>query len=437
MKKWLCALSVCAVAGLGMFGFSGCATGNDEVKFIKIKTMPSTTEFVVGDVITPALKDGVFTVQYSSGRTADMSLNHADIVYVDYADGTTSNEFNQPASNQVVVVRYKSKTTTFNVSVAKQDLELDYQKSYQKSYTGAHQSVGDILSLGLPEGAYVSKIEYREFTPDGTGQYNAVPVSAGKYDVRVTINGGVKYNELVLDDIIFEIKKADLNYVLRTPEVHYGDIFMNYGDKVDASRNWQIGASEGDIFANALKGSYVSLAPYMQYAYRAESSHDYTILGEENSNVWLSNLPAGHYKLRAYVRDAQNVADFYFESNLVVAAKELVYGVDYKILVSDGANSIEYVLPNDPMDIVTTIRTSSPKDVRVQLVLLNDRAKAALKSTPVITYVHSQSDLANWNGQGATTPIAYGDYKICISAEFSGDVCYLDKTFHGIKIVEE
>ena len=435
MKKWLCALSICTMAGLGALGLGGCGA-NDEISAIRIKTLPSTTEFVVGDIITPALYDGVFTVEYKNGRKTDLHLNNADIVYIEYDDGTTSNQFNQAAENQVVVVRYKTMTTTFNVSVSRQNLDLEYTKNYEKTYTGETLSIDDILKLNLPQGVTVSKVEYREQSSDKTEAYDDTPVDAGTYDVRVTLDGGAKYNSLVLDDITYTIKKADISLALVDSDVSYNTIFMGYGDEVDAALNWQVGDGDLDIFTNALKSKYAELASYIQYAYRPLNKAEYTILAQTGNNVWLDSLPVGSYRLRAYAMGLPNFQDFYFETDLVVAAKELKYGVDYTLVIENDGQEVEYTLPASAMNVSTTIETSNPSDITVKVVMLNSRAERLLDNEPIIYFVSSNYDQANWQGEGATSANGYYDYKLVISASFRGDACYFDATFHAIKVVE-
>lgn len=439
MKKWLCALSVCTVASLGAVGFAGCGANNDEVAGIKMKTLPTTTQFTVGDVITPALHDGVFTIEYANGRTSDMHLNYADIVYIDYADGTTSNEFSQANQAQKVVVRYKSKVTTFNVNVAKKDLQLDYTKVYQKTYTGERLPLDDMLVLGVPHGVSVSQIEYRLRDGSTDGVYGSAPTDAGVYDVRVALDGGTKYNNIVLDDITYTIEKADVSLALKTNYIKYCDLFMNYGDEVDATHNWQLNAtaSKNNIFTNALRGEYIDLANNIQYAYRLNSQKEYTILHKQNGKVWLNDLPTGSYKLRAYANDLPNFQNFYYECDLSIAAKPLQYGVDYRFVVSDGVNAVDYEVPVSAMNIPTTIATDDPSSVSVRVELLNDNIKNQVLSTPAVNYVYSEPNMANWRGEGAIAPTAYGDYKIVILAEFRNDICYFADAFHGIKIVEE
>ena len=435
MKKWMCALSVCAVTGAGMLGFAGCGT-SEEISCIKMKSLPTTTQFTVGDVITPALNDGVFTVEYTNGRKTDMHLNNADIVYIDYADGSTSNEFNQPADIQVVVVRYKSKTTTFNVSVQKNDLVLDYKKSYSKEYNGNPQSINDVLSLGLPYGVSITKIEYRL---SGTAEYGVNPVNAGLYEVRVTLAGGAKYNDLVLSDITFEIRKTNIDFALDVDSLAYNSMFVQYGDKVDVSRNWCINGSENknDIFANALKAEYINIANSVQYAYRKNGQAEYTILPASNDGVFLTDLNPGAYKLRAYVRDIDNIQDFYYETDLVIAAKELKYGEDYKFVISNGASVVDYVPANSAMDITTVLETNTLDLVSVRVVFLNEKALNKLKGDVKVSFVYSPYNVANWTGEGVSTPYKYGDYKLVLSAEFEEDICYFENSFHGIKIVSE
>ncbi len=435
MKKWLCALSVCAVTGLGAFGFAGC-TNNDEISAIKIKTLPTTTEFTVGETITDALYDGVFTIHYANGRKTDMHLNNADIVYVDYADGTTSNKFNQPAKNQVVVVRYQDKSTTFNVKVVKEEMDLNYTKSYQTTYNGSVQKLDKLLDLNLPNGAFVSKIEYRLRTAHGSEEFVDTPLSAGTYETRITINGGTRFNSLVLDDITYVINKADITKAMLDKTVTYGPVYMEFGDAVDATRNWRIDNSTGDIFTNALKSEFYDLTDYIQYAYRPSDKAEYTILSSTGGKVLLNNLQAGSYKLRAFARNMPNFADFYYETDLTVAAKELKFGIDYDIVVNHDGAKIDYVQPQTAMSFVTQIATDNPSSVQVQVVIKNERAASILDGSVTIYFVASEHNLAHWQGEGATSPSGFYDYKLVLSAHFRGDTCYFDDVLHGIQIIQ-
>ncbi len=434
MKKWLCALSMCAVTGLGVIGFAGCSNG-DDVASIRIKTLPETN-FLVGDVVTPTLKNGVFTIQYNNGRTSDLPLSSADLVYVDYGDETTSNQFTQANRAQIVVVRYKSKTTTYNVNVAKKDLSVEYTKSYSKVYNGLPQNASDLLSIALPDGVSIANIEYRPHTNGGVGEYGISPCDAGVYDMRVTLNGGGKFNNLVLDDMTFTIQKANIAFALNNT-VQYNNIFMQYNDKVDAAKNWKVGDSTANnIFTNALKSQYMPLANNIKYAYRLTSNNDYTILPQTDGVYDLSMLEPGAYKLRAYCNDLDNFEDFYYECDLDIAAREIQYGTDYIIDIQNGADFIKYTPTSSLMDIATKIQTDDPSSLSVRVIFLNQNVSAKLKKAPVVYFNYSDANMANWGGEGATQMKKYGDYKITIKAEFTDGICYFGNIPLGINVYE-
>lgn len=432
MKKWLCALSICTVAGLGTLGFAGCSGGED-VAAIRIKTLPETS-FAVGDVVTPTLKDGVFTIEYSNGRTSDLPLSAADLVYVDYDDGTTGNRFIQENRAQVVVVRYKSKTTTYNVNVGKSDLRVQYEKSYSKVFDGESQQINDVLSIALPNGVSIAKIEYR--LRGSSEPWGGAPLNAGVYDVRVTLSGGARYNDCVLDDISFTIRKANIDFAMEK-SVQFNNIFMQYNDDVNAAANWKIGdANAGNIFTNALKSEYMSIAANVKYAYRASTSAEFVGLTGADGVFSLKNLEPGAYRLRAYCSGLENFEDFYYECDLDVAARALIYGQDYIISIENGAELIEYTPTTSLLDISTKIQVEDPTNLSVRLTFLNPAVKAKLVGIPVIYLNHSEPNTANWGGEGATKFQDFGDYKISISAIFVGGICYFDSTPLGINVYE-
>ena len=434
MKKWLCALSMCAVTGLGVVGFAGCSNG-DDVASIRIKTLPETN-FLVGDVVTPTLKNGVFTVQYNNGRTSDLPLSSADLVYVDYGDETTSNQFTQANRAQIVVVRYKSKTTTYNVNVIKKNLRVEYVKSYSKVYNGLPQNASDLLNIALPDGVSIANIEYRVHTNGSVGEYGVAPCGAGVYDMRVTLNGGERFNNLVLDDMTFTIQKANISFALNNT-LQFNNIFMQYNDKKDVAKNWQIGDSTANnIFTNALKSEYLSLAKNIKYAYRLTSDNDYTVLNQTDGKYDLSMLEPGAYKLRAYCNDLENFEDFYYECDLDIAAREIQYGTDYVIAIQKGAELIDYIPTNNLMEIATKIQTDDPSSLSVRVIFLNQNVMSKLKKSPVVYFNYSEENMSNWGGEGATKMQKYGDYKITIKAEFVDGICYFGNTALGINVYE-
>lgn len=437
MKKWLCTLSICTVAGLGVLGFAGCSNG-EEVSSIRIKTMPETS-FAVGDIVTPTLKDGVFTIQYSSGRTSDLPLSAADIVYVDYNDGLTGNQFTQANRAQIVVVRYKGKTTTYNVNVAKSDLVLDYQKKYTTVYDGMEQRIDGALSIVLPAGVNIVKIEYK--LKDSREEYSTTPpTKAGTYSVQLTINGGATYFDTVINDIEYVIQKADIDFALEK-SVQFGDIIMQYNQKIDPSKNWNVGGQGiPNLFVNALKSQYQQAIPQIKYAYRSENAGEgvgFTDLEKVNENWSLENLEPGAYKLRAYCTGVADFADFYYECNLDITARALVYGEDYEIQISQGATVLcSDVETASLTNIQTQIQTDDPSKLKVEVVFKNPVVQNKLQGNVIVYLNHSEHKVANWGGEGVTQITKYGDYKITISATFDRNVCYFDNTPLGIYICE-
>ncbi len=436
MKKWLCALSICTVAGMGALGFAGCSNG-EEVASIRIKTLPETS-FIVGDVVTPTLKDGVFTIQYNNGRTSDLPLSAADLVYVDYNDGTTGNQFTQANRAQIVVVRYKTKSTTYNVNVVKSEMAIEYQKNYSAVYNGTQQRLNDSLSIALPDGVSITNIEYK--LSGSEADFSSIPpVDAGVYNVRVTLNGGSKYNDAVLNDIEYTIKRADISFAL-DKTVTFGDIFMQYNDNIDPSKNWNVD-DQGipNILTNALKTQYQGIAAQIKYAYKSTASgaaENYTDLTQEGGEWTLKNLAPGAYKLRAYCGDLDNFNSFAYECNLDISARALKYGEDYELRIMQGTTTTAYVETDSLMNIQTQILTTDPTSVRVEVIFLNETVQNKLENTPVIYLNYSAPFAANWGGEGVTQITQYGDYKISISAKFAGNVCYFGSEPLGINVAD-
>lgn len=437
MKKWLCALSICAVTGLGAFGFAGCGDG-DTVASISIKTLPETS-FSVGDIVTPTLSQGVFTVVYSNGKTSDLPMSAADLVYINYGDITTGNKFVVEANAQNVIVRYKGKTTSYNVQVSKKDLNLDYKKSYSVAYDGAEKNASDVLDFVLPDGVVIEKIEYRIHSDEDGAElrpYDATPCDVGVYDMRITINGGFVYNDLVIDDATFTVAKADFRFAQKSSAT-LKDIYVEYGTDFNIAKDWIIG--DGDTlgeFADSLKNEFSGLASKIKYAYRPNNSQNFTMLETDDyGNYDISELVPGEYVLRAYAQNLDNFADFYSECDLTIATRKLIYGTDYTIEFVQGATSYTYTPTESLMDIKTEIATADPTTVKVRLNIVNDNIRSLLSGDLKVFYNYSAGDNANWGGS-LSAMSEYGYYKVTITASFSDGICELDNNVFGIKLIE-
>lgn len=434
MKKWLCALSICAVTGLGVFGFAGCGDG-DGIASISVKSV-AETNFLVGDVLTPTLSKSVFTVEYNNGRKCDLPMSIADIVYINYGDNSTTNKFVIESPAQSVVVRYKGKTTSYSVKVEKGDLNLNYSKNYTTTYDGTTKSVEDLFDFVLPDGVFVTDVSYRihSETEISGDVYDATPIDAGVYDVKVKIDGGAKYKDLELTDITFAISKAKVETALANT-VKFANIYMEYGDNFDLTQNWLVGESASKtIFASALKQDFLELASNIKYYYRDGNSTEYkAVLVNLDGNYDLSGFAPGEYVVRAYAPSSQNFNSFYYESVLTVASRELKYGEDYTIDFVQGLNVYEYTPNTSLMDIQTKITTSDPSGLVLRLNFTNEKIKNLLDGEVKIFYSHSTPNQANWTGETATMQKA-GDYKIRIEAKFQDDICYFDKALLGVNI---
>lgn len=433
MKKWLCALSICAVTGLGAFGFAGCGDGND-VASISVKSAGNTT-FQVGDVLTPSLKDGVFTVTYKNGRTSDLPLSMADLVYIDYGDNTATDKFVIEANFQNVIVRYKEQTAKFGVKVSKRNLDFDYAKTYSTTYDGTQQSARDVLDFVLPNGTYISGIEYKPHANTDADEFTTTaPSEAGQYDLKITINGGSQYNNKIIDDIVYEIAKADVSDALNTT-VNLNDIIMQYGDSTQLNTNWTVGKDANAYFSTALKSEFKSLANEVKFAYKASNATQFTDVKMTDGKYDLSSLAVGDYTLRAYVNNLANFKDFHFDSSLTIGTRQLQYGTDYDIDLIQNATMYKYSETTDPTDIQNTIATADPTTITIRVNFLSAVAKNAfVKDSTKIFFQYSQSNNANW-GSNLSAMQDYGYYKIIITTQFQNDACTFGDTFFGV-IVE-
>jgi len=431
MKKWLCALSLCAVTGLGAFGFAGCGDGKD-VASISIKSV-SNTQFQVGDVITPSLSDGFFTVTYKNGRKSDLPLSVADLVYIDYGNNIATNKFVIEANYQNVIVRYKEKTTSYGVAVSKRNLDLNYSKICKNTYNGEPQSARDALDFVLPNGVYVDKIEYKPHASD-TQFTSQEPSEAGQYDLKISLDGGTQYNDKVIEDIVYEIAKADFGDALNKA-VEFNDISMQYGDAVQLNKNWTVGENASAYLSTAFKTKFSSIANAVKYTYKAYDENAFKPVPTNSDGAYdLSTIKAGSYILRAEFSGLSNFKDNFYECELIIGTRQLEYGVDYEIDFVQGLQVYSYTPTSDLTDIQTTITTTDPTSITVRVNFKSDVAKNALVGEPQIFFQYSQNNNASWGGSMSKMQ-EYGYYKINITAKF-GDDCVLnsDKAFLSVII---
>ncbi len=434
MKKLAYCLSLCLVMFVGVFAFAGCGATN-ELSSIKIKVMPTDLEYSVGETLD--LSGGIFIAEYSNGTKHEFRMNNVDLAYINYGSDTqTTIQFTEPAQSQPIVIKYKGKSTTFNVSVIKGNMSVTYNKTYTKAYNGASQPIEELSDLALPTGASICSIEYRIAGNESESAYSTTaPTVAGNYDVRVKIIGGDNYNNLILDDISYTITKSDLTQITTNNYLNFPEIAMEYSDEIDLTNNWQIVANgEKGAITAGLPASQASVADNLKYYYRLASDADYTELTPDVSGkILLNNLKAGEYKVKVNGTWASNINDFEVETDLIIQTKKLVYGEDYTLTITQNDQPVVYTVSNSALNIATEIEYTAGDEIVVAVELINAKANSAKTSAPVVTFATGGS----WEHTGIATINGVGAYKVIIDVEFEeGTFEFVeDQPFHGINVV--
>ena len=441
MKKLMYCLSCGLMIMGGAFAFSGCSTGSDEVKSIKIKTLPNDVNYEVYQTLD--LTGGKFTVEYQNGKTHDFDMSSIQLAFIDYDDGKTGNTFTCPSDNQSIVLRYGGKSTTFNVNVEKAKVNPIYQKNYSTIYNGERQPLSQITNttLGLNNDVTLTSIEYK--AQDSETYSTAFPVDAGTYQVRLNINGGANYENKVIDDITYTIEKSTLFNYIKSTQNNKTLSFLNkaiqYGQTFDPDVNWAINSTNTVTSLRDTVSESIANAGNIRYEYRLTENDPWQALTPSTIlPVPSANSTKTSYDVRVLGSWASNFSDLnmVFTNAITVTQKTLVCGTDYHFVIKKDGVSQAYTAPLEGIFQQYTVGVD--EEITVDVVFDNVDVNSVVKqTTKVITF---RKTLSN-----ATTTITNtvgsnpGKYVILLSVEFNNSNYKIDNNanLQGFIVVNE
>lgn len=372
----LCLLLVGAVM------LAGCG-GSREVTGIKVTELPDKTTYVVGEDLQ--LEGGVFTVTREDGSTDKFDLKYAEpsITHFDKAGVIT------------VVMTYEGKTSTFNVTVNPADFVPTYTTDVYATYTGEPLDVSLIDENALPAGMSITGTAYKADGADDSTYTTTPPTNAGKYKVRVTLDGGDNYNDTTIV-ANYTIAKADyLAFATNGYFSFQGIANVTYGETFDLSKAWSID-DQGGLGAVPLPAEYAGNIKY--YYQGADDEEPTQIVPGDNGEIF-AKLNAGTYDIIVKGVATDNLNEFTQTRKMVVESKQLELGVDFDIIVTTSGDT-QTKLQQGTDNIVLVTVPSSDTSASVSLVFYGDAA----------TYCNEETTTINMKwGNRATAEYTYVD----------------------------
>ena len=356
----LCLLLVGAVM------LAGCG-GSREVTGIKVTELPDKTTYVVGEDLQ--LEGGVFTVTREDGSTDKFDLKYAEpsITHFDKAGVVT------------IVMTYAGKTSTFNVTVNPADFIPTYTHDVYATYTGEPLAVSLIDENALPAGMSITGTAYKVYGADDSTYTATAPTNVGKYQVRVTFDGGDNYNDttIVAD---YTIEKADyLSFATNGYFNFQGIDHVTYGENFDLSKTWSLD-DQGGLGAVPLPAEYAS---NIKYYFKGLNDEQPTEITPNEKGEVFAQLNAGTYDIIVKGISTDNLNEFTQTRKMVVESKQLELGVDFDIIVTTNGDT-QTKLQQGIDNIVLVSVPSTDTSASISIVFYGDAATYCNQATTVI-----------------------------------------------------
>ncbi len=409
MKKIAYLMSMCIVF-FGVLVFAGCS-GSAEIKNIKVTTLPEVTTYTVGQDLM--LDGGKFTVEYADGSTRTFDLAYAEPSITKFEN----------AGAITVKMTYQGFSDVFEVRVNQKDFTPNYQQSISTIYNGQAQPATIFNSTQLPNGMSIKSIEYKVLGEEDSTYSSTAPTNAGVYTVRTILEGGNNYLDKTLISQ-YTIEKANYaDFATNDYLAFKGIENITYGADFDLSKQW--GVSQTSSATSAIPLSE-DLAKNITYSYLKKGDEFATPFTPTADNKIWAQLDAGEYVITVSGKSTENFKAFTQSCSLTVLAKQLEYGVDYKINITDGTTSYDYVAPINS-NIQTVIETEDPSSIVVSIEFLGDASRYC--SIESITYITG-------SGTDITNEISgYGNYRILANMSCpTGNYMLLPETYNAITI---
>ncbi len=355
---------------VGVLALAGCGE-EPTVSSISVSQNPDVVVYKVGQTLDTT--GGKFQVNYSDGstRTYDLAFAVADEIRFD------------SVGTKTITISYEGKTTGFEVRVEKGDFDTSlYEGAITRIFNGEPQDVSLFSNVTLPAGISANVPEYKVAGANDDTYSTTAPTDAGRYTVKVHLNGGENYNDkdLIID---FEIKKADYSSLANGDFFNYKGInSVTYGDDFDLSLGWEV---ESNVLgAIPLDSEYAqSISYYYIKTSDATSTNDTfstetEIVADGEGKVY-ANLDAGSYTIIVRGASTNNLNAFEMSATFNVYKKALELGTDYNVKITvtnaDDESTREVTFIESTTGVIPTVITlADGESVSVEIEFLGDVA---------------------------------------------------------------
>ena len=371
---------------LGAAMLAGCG-GSREITSIQVTTNPDKIVYVVGEDLQ--LAGGEFKVTREDGSTDifDLALAEPSITHFDKAGTVT------------VIMTYAGKTSSFNVTVTPADFVPTYTHDIYATYTGEPLGVSLIDENALPAGVTkVGSAAYKVAGADDSTYTTTPPTNAGKYQVRVSLDGGENYNDTTIV-ANYTITKADyLAFATNGYFEFKGIANVTYGETFDLSKAWSLD-DQGGLGAVPLPAKYAS---NIKYYYQGTNDAEPTEIVPGESGEVFAKLNAGTYDIIVKGIATDNLNEFTQTRKMVVEAKQLELGVDFDIIVTTNGD-VQTKLQQGRDNIALVSVPSTDTSASIAVVFYGDAAEYCNQDTSIINM--------KWGNQATQENVYVGEIK--------------------------
>ena len=260
---------------------------NNEINYIKVTKLPNKTTYKKDSNETLDLTGGIITVYYTNGNTETVDMTNSEI--------TTNNFSTALLGNKTIVVSYKQKNTTFNITILEKELvsmEIKKEPTKKEYIRGAEDLSleGGELLLKYEDGSTeVKSMTFQDVTVSG---FDSSKLGTNRITVKYRdkeVYFDVTVVPVIVTKIEVETKLTKNTYVQNSEQLDLSGGFLKitYSNSTTAMYSTESKKVTVTGFDNTKLGKNT-----ITFSFGGQSvQYDVTIIPKEITNISINKLP--------------------------------------------------------------------------------------------------------------------------------------------------